>query len=61
VDAVTLLLGTYLFQDLTPAELQPLVKAIQVRSYAKGDAIFRRGDLAGELLVVAEGRVAAAI
>jgi CRP-like cAMP-binding protein len=61
VDAVTLLLGTYLFQDLTSAELQSLVNAIQVRSYAKGDAIFRTGDIAGELLVVAAGRVAYAV
>jgi CRP-like cAMP-binding protein len=57
MNLVKLLLDTYLFQDLSPAELEPLVRIATVRNYTKDQAVFRTGDVAKHLFVVAEGRV----
>jgi hypothetical protein len=43
VELVRLLMSTYLLQDLTSVELQPLVNSHRLRRYAKGDPVFRRG------------------
>jgi hypothetical protein len=35
-DRVSLLLGTYLFEDLSPAELEPLARAATIRRLVRG-------------------------
>lgn len=51
------LLSTYLFQDLTPAELEPLVKALHSREYLRGEYVFRAGDAADFLYILAAGQI----
>lgn len=50
-----MLLGTYLFQDLTPAEIEPLARAAEVRRYGPGEHIFDVGDTAEFLYVIVSG------
>lgn len=57
MDSVRTLLSCYLFQDLLPAELEPLVAACEHRSLAAGQFAFRNGDAARELFVVASGQL----
>ena len=52
---VQLLLGTYLFGDLTPAEVAPLARAATVRLRGAGDAVYRPGDAADNVYVVRSG------
>lgn len=54
-DRVSVLLGTYLFRDLTPAELEPLARAARVRHFARGERIFDIGDAADHLYVMVSG------
>lgn len=54
-DRVSVLLGTYLFQDLTPAEIEPLARSAEVRRYGRGERIFDVGDRADHLYVVLSG------
>jgi CRP-like cAMP-binding protein len=56
-EPVRTLLATYLFQDLSPAQLEPLVAASQVREYEAGDYVLRAGDRADELYVVLSGTI----
>jgi CRP-like cAMP-binding protein len=61
VDRVSLLLGTSLFDDLSPAELEPLVRAATVRRVVRGEHVFEAGDPADALYIVATGQLRDAI
>lgn len=54
-DRTETLLGTYLFQDLSPAELAPLPMMATRREYRPGDYADRVGAAATHLLVVESG------
>ena len=56
-DRVALLLGTYLFEDLSPAEIEPLARAATVRRLVRGEYVFHVGDPADELCVVVAGEL----
>lgn len=56
-DLVRVLLETYLFADLNPAELEPLVAASTIRNYGKGERVFAVGDPAVALYVVVSGLI----
>jgi CRP-like cAMP-binding protein len=56
-DRVSLLLGTYLFEDLSPAEVEPLARSATVRHAARGEYLHHVGDPADELYVVASGQL----
>jgi CRP-like cAMP-binding protein len=57
LDRVSLLLGTYLFEDLSPAELEPLARAVGVRNVARGEYVNHVGDPAEEVYIVASGQL----
>jgi CRP-like cAMP-binding protein len=61
IDRVSLLLDTYLFADLTPAELEPLARAATIRRAVRGEHIFHVGDPADEIVVVASGELKDAV
>jgi CRP/FNR family cyclic AMP-dependent transcriptional regulator len=46
-----------LFQDLTPAELQPIADSLQPREYKRGDYVFRAGDPAEFLYILSTGQI----
>jgi CRP/FNR family transcriptional regulator len=56
-DPVRLLLGTYLFADLTPAALGPLGARLTPRHYRRGEYVVRAGDPALAVYVVVHGRL----
>lgn len=56
-DPIRILLSTYLFQDLSPAELEPLTRRLQSRSYRRGEYVFHSGDPAEHLHIVAAGQI----
>ncbi len=56
-DRVSLLLGTYLFEDLSPAEIEPLARAATIRRTARGEYLTHVGDPADELYVVVAGQL----
>lgn len=56
-EPVRTLLATYLFQDLSPVQLEPLVAASRVREYTVGEYVLRAGDRADEIYVVLSGTV----
>lgn len=57
MDRLEALLGTYLFSDITPASLDPLVKQSRVRRCEAGGFAFRVGDPAEDLYVVMSGQL----
>ena len=61
VDRVSLLLGTSLFDDLSPAELEPLARAASIRRVVRGEHVFEAGDPADALYIVASGQLRDAI
>jgi len=61
IDRVSVLLDTYLFADLSPAELEPLARAATVRRAVRGEHIFHVGDPADEIVVVAAGELKDAV
>jgi CRP-like cAMP-binding protein len=61
VDRVSLLLGTSLFDDLSPAELEPLARAATIRRAVRGEHVFDVGDAADAIYVVADGQLKDAI
>ena len=61
VDRVSLLLGTSLFDDLSPAELEPLARAASIRRVVRGEHVFEAGDPADALYIVATGQLRDAI
>jgi CRP/FNR family transcriptional regulator len=56
-EPVRVLLQTYLFKDLAPAELEQLAAGLTVRSYGRGEAVCRLGDPAHCLYVIATGQL----
>ena len=56
-DRVSLLLGTYLFEELSPAEVEPLARSATIRRAARGEYLNHVGDPADELYVVASGQL----
>jgi CRP-like cAMP-binding protein len=56
-DPVRVLLSTYLFQDLSPAELEPLAETLHFREYGRGEYVFRAGEPADFLYVLAAGEI----
>jgi CRP/FNR family transcriptional regulator len=57
LDRVSLLLRTYLFEDLSPAELEPLARAATIRRVERGEYVHHVGDQADELFLVASGQM----
>ncbi len=60
-DRVLLLLGTTLFGDLSPAEVEPLARAATIRRAVRGEHIFDIGDPADAVYIVASGQLRDAI
>jgi CRP/FNR family transcriptional regulator len=56
-DAVTALLTTYLFADLTPAEIAPLARTVTHASFRAGEAVYQPGDAADAIYVVLAGHL----
>ena len=56
-----LLLGTPVFCDLSPAELEPLARAATIRRAVRGEHIFEIGDAADAIYIVATGQLKDAI
>jgi len=56
-DRVSLLLGTYLFEDLSPAEIEPLARSATIRHTVRGEYLHHVGDPADELYLVASGQL----
>ncbi len=54
---MSVLLGTYLFEDLSPAEIEPLARSATVRHTARGEYLTHVGDPADELYVVVVGQL----
>ena len=57
VDRVSSLLATYLFEDLSPAEVDPLARAATVRRLDRDEYLSHVGDPAHELWIVAAGQL----
>ncbi len=57
LDRVSLLLGTYLFGDLSPVEVEPLARSATVRQTARGEYVHHVGNPADELYLVASGQL----
>jgi CRP-like cAMP-binding protein len=57
LDRVSLLLGTYLFGDLSPAELEPLARATTIRDLVRSERVFNVGDPADAIYVVVSGQL----
>ena len=57
IDAASVLGRSYLFEGLTPEQLEPLAAAATVRRLVRGEALFSTGDPANELFVVVDGEV----
>jgi CRP/FNR family transcriptional regulator, cyclic AMP receptor protein len=61
MDALRTLLASYLFQDLTPAELESLAERTRHRDLATGEYAFRTRDPASELFIAQSGQLAETI
>lgn len=57
LDRISLLLSTYLFQGLSPAELEPLARSASTRHAARGEYVHHVGDPADEIYLVAAGQL----
>jgi CRP/FNR family cyclic AMP-dependent transcriptional regulator len=57
LDPVRVLLSTYVFQDLSPAEVEPLARTVRTQEYRRGEYLFRAGGPADFLHVVAAGQI----
>ena len=56
-DVLTGLSRSYLFEDLTRAELEPLAAEVTTRRLVRGEYVFHQGDPADEIYVVQSGEV----
>jgi CRP/FNR family cyclic AMP-dependent transcriptional regulator len=56
-DVASGLARSYLFEDLTTEELEPLVAVVTTRQLVRGETLFRVGDPADEIYVVLSGEV----
>lgn len=61
IDRVLLLLGTTLFGEVSPAELEPLARSGSIRRAVRGEHIFDTADAADAIYVVASGQLKDAI
>lgn len=57
IDRVLQLLGTPLFADVSPAELEQLARAANVRRAVRGEHVFDIGDPADALYIVVSGQL----
>ena len=57
LDRVSLLLGTYLFEALSPVELEPLARSATIRHMARGEYVHHVGDPADEIYLVVSGQL----
>ena len=57
LDRVSLLLGTYLFEALSPVELEPLARSATIRHMARGEYAHHVGDPADEIYLVVSGQL----
>jgi CRP-like cAMP-binding protein len=57
LDRVSALLRTYLFEDLSPAEVEPLARAARIRRAVKGEHLWHVGDPADQFYVVVSGQL----
>jgi CRP-like cAMP-binding protein len=57
LDRVSLLLGTYLFEELSPAEVEPLARSARIRHTVRGEYVHHVGDPADEVYLVASGQL----
>ena len=57
VDPVALLAGVDLFADVTPDQLSQLAASCTMRTFSRGQVVWRAGDYAEELLVVVSGEL----
>jgi CRP/FNR family transcriptional regulator, cyclic AMP receptor protein len=57
LDRVSALLRTYLFEDLSPAEVEPLARATRMRRAVRGEHLWHVGDPADQLYVVVAGQL----
>jgi CRP-like cAMP-binding protein len=56
-DVVGGLSRSYLFEDLTTEDLEPLADVVTTRQLVRGETVFRVGDPAHEILVVLSGEL----
>jgi CRP/FNR family transcriptional regulator len=56
-DPVRLLLGTYLFGDLTPTAVRPLADRLAIRRYRRGEYVCRAGEPSVALFIVVDGQL----
>lgn len=61
IDPVAVLVQTYLFGELSPAELEPLARTARLLPLRRGEYAFRVGDPADALHIVAAGQLRDAI
>ena len=57
MDVLRTLLASYLFQDLTPAELESLAERARHRDLGAGEYAFRTQDLAADLYIAQSGQL----
>jgi CRP/FNR family transcriptional regulator, cyclic AMP receptor protein len=56
-DRIALLLGAYLFEGLSPAEVESLAREAALRRLERGEYLWHVGDPANELVVIASGQL----
>jgi CRP-like cAMP-binding protein len=56
-DRVSILLSSYLFEDLSPAEIEPLTRVAVIRRPVRGEHLWHVGDPADEICIVAAGQL----
>lgn len=56
MDLRSLLLGTHLFQDLSPVEVEELLPRLERTEVRRGQFLFSEGDASDHLYLVAEGQ-----
>lgn len=57
MDPIERLLNAPLFEGLKAADLQPLRSAVRIRSFSRGEYLFREGDPGSHLYMVVRGQV----
>jgi len=57
LDPIRTLRLTYLFDGLSPAELEPLARSAAIRRFRPGEYVYRIGEAATALYVVANGQL----
>src|SRR5439155_27107211 len=57
LDRISLLLGTYLFEVLSPVELEPLARSATIRRTTRGEYVYHVDDAADEIYLVVSGQL----